>query len=122
MDPQMTSGNVAGGLTTLVEKALGANAKGSQVPIQGALEYGDLVPGPGRWIMDIPGHGFENLTGQQQGAHSSISSLQVEEHLTDIRFCLQSSFAGTRRLYAICADHIDFDCSSIIDEAETIEA
>ena len=118
---QMTSGNVAGGLTTLVEKALGANAKGSQVPIQGALEYGDLVPGPGRWIMDIPGHGFENLTGAAAGAHSSISSLQVEEHLTDIRFCLQS-LCGNKKTVRNMADHIDFDCSSIIDEAETIEA
>lgn len=37
---QMTAGNVAGGLTTLVEKALGANAKGGDVPIQSTLDTG----------------------------------------------------------------------------------
>ena len=119
---QMTSGNVAGGLTTLVEKALGANAKGSQVPIQGALEYGDLVPGPGRWIMDIPGHGFENLTGAAAGGSllhlftTGRGAPNGHPILPAIKLC------GNKKTVRNMADHIDFDCSSIIDEAETIEA
>jgi len=56
---QMTAGNVAGGLTTLVEKGLGANAKGGTVPIQGFLNYAEIPKGPsGRYIMAFPGAWF----------------------------------------------------------------
>lgn len=119
---QMTAGNVAGGLTTLVEKALGANAKGAKVPIQGALEYAELVPGPGRWIMNFPGHGFENLTGSAAGGavvHMFTTGRGAPNGnpvMPAIKLC------GNAKTVISMADHIDFDCSSIINETETLEA
>lgn len=118
---QMTSGNVAGGLTTLVEKALGANAKGDKVPIQGALEYAELVPGPGRWIMNFPGHGFENLTGSAAGGAivhlftTGRGAPNGNPIMPAIKLC------GNSKTVKSMADHIDFDCSSVIDETETVE-
>jgi len=56
-------GNVAGGLTTLEEKSLGAIQKGGQAPVRGILRYGDPAPrraggagGAGLWLLEAPGN------------------------------------------------------------------
>jgi altronate hydrolase len=55
-------GNVAGGLTTLEEKSLGAIQKGGQAPVRGVLRYGDPTPrcagggGGGLWLLEAPGN------------------------------------------------------------------
>jgi len=60
---QPTAGNIAGGLTTIEEKSLGAIAKGGTKPIQGVYEYGEQVKGKGLYIVDSPGREPEFLTG-----------------------------------------------------------
>ena len=57
-----TADNIAGGLTTIEEKSLGALAKSGSRPIEGLLGYGEEPPGPGLWFMDAPAAGVENLT------------------------------------------------------------
>ena len=59
---QPTAGNIAGGLTTIEEKSLGAIAKGGTRPIQGVYEYGERVQGKGLYIVDSPGREPEFLT------------------------------------------------------------
>ena len=59
---QPTSGNIAGGLTTIEEKSLGAIVKAGTRPIQDVLEYGDRPRGKGLFIVDTPGREPEFLT------------------------------------------------------------
>jgi len=59
---QPTKGNIAGGLTTIEEKSLGAIAKGGTKPIQAVYEYGDIPQGKGLFIIDSPGREPEALT------------------------------------------------------------
>ena len=59
---QPTTGNIAGGLTTIEEKSLGAIAKGGTKPIQGVYEYGERPQGKGLFIVDTPGREPEFLT------------------------------------------------------------
>jgi altronate dehydratase large subunit len=119
---QMTAGNVAGGLTTLVEKALGANAKGGNVPIQGTLDYAELVPQkPGRYIMNFPGHGFENLTGSAAGGAivhlftTGRGAPNGNPIMPTIKLC------GNSKTMRTMSEHIDVDVSSVIEEKETIQ-
>ena len=119
---QMTAGNVAGGLTTLVEKALGANAKGGSVPIEGALDYAELVPDkPGRYIMNFPGHGFENLTASAAGG--AILHLFTTGRGADTGHPIMPTvkICGNANTNRTMAEHIDVDVASVIDETETIE-
>ena len=60
---QPTSGNIAGGLTTIEEKTLGAIVKGGTKPIQEVYEYGERPQGKGLFIIDTPGREPEFLTG-----------------------------------------------------------
>ncbi len=61
---QPTPGNIAGGLSSIEEKSLGAIVKSGHRPIQGVLEYTDLITDQkGLWIKDTPGREPEILTG-----------------------------------------------------------
>lgn len=57
-----TRGNIAGGLTTIDEKSLGAIAKGGSRLIQGVYEYGEKITGKGLYIVDGPGFDAPSLT------------------------------------------------------------
>ncbi|MBA7707523.1 (2R)-sulfolactate sulfo-lyase subunit beta [subsurface metagenome] len=60
---QPTAGNIAGGLTTIEEKSLGAIVKGGTKPIREVYEYGERPQGKGLFIIDTPGREPEFLTG-----------------------------------------------------------
>ena len=59
---QPTTGNIAGGLTTIEEKSLGAIVKGGTKPIKDVYEYGERPQGKGLFIVDTPGREPEFLT------------------------------------------------------------
>ena len=61
---QPTPGNIAGGLSSIEEKSLGAIVKSGTRPIQGVLDYPEHVTTQkGLWIKDTPGREPEILTG-----------------------------------------------------------
>lgn len=62
-----TADNIAGGLTTIEEKSLGAIAKTGSGPIQGALDYACAPPHAGLWLMSAPAEATENLTALAAG-------------------------------------------------------
>jgi altronate dehydratase large subunit len=59
---QPTKGNIAGGLSTIEEKSLGAIIKGGTKPIKAVYEYGERPEGRGLFIVDTPGREPEFLT------------------------------------------------------------
>jgi altronate dehydratase large subunit len=59
---QPTTGNIAGGLTTIEEKSLGAIAKAGTRMIDGVYQYGERSTGKGLFIIDTPGREPEFLT------------------------------------------------------------
>lgn len=120
---QMTEGNIAGGITTLIEKAMGANAKGQNVPIQGTIEYGDrpFCVG-GRHIVSTPGHGFENLTGGA-AAGSQLILFTTGRGAPNGHPCIPAvKICGNKKTNANLASHIDVDVASVLEETETVKA
>ena len=64
MDNNPSPGNKQGGLTTILEKSLGAAAKGGTSPLTGVYKYGERVTRPGFAFMDSPGYDPASVTGQ----------------------------------------------------------
>jgi altronate dehydratase large subunit len=62
-----TPDNMAGGLTSIEEKSLGALAKTGSRTIMGVVGYGETAPGPGVWMMDAPAAAVENVTALAAG-------------------------------------------------------
>jgi altronate dehydratase len=72
-----TPGNKAGGITTLVEKAMGNIKKMGTSPVQGVLKLGERPPHPGLWIVDNRANGPDpvNLAGfAMAGASATVFS------------------------------------------------
>ena len=64
MDNNPSPGNKRGGLTTILEKSLGAVAKGGSAPLAGVYKYGEPIDRPGFVFMDSPGYDPCSVTGQ----------------------------------------------------------
>ena len=57
-------GNKAGGLTTILEKSLGAAAKGGTTNLTGVYKYGERIDAKGFVFMDSPGYDPASITGE----------------------------------------------------------
>jgi len=64
MDNNPSPGNKQGGLTTILEKSLGAAAKGGTTPLTGVYKYAEPVTAKGFTFMDSPGYDPVSVTGQ----------------------------------------------------------
>ena len=64
MDNNPSPGNKKGGLTTILEKSLGAAAKGGTTPLNGVYKYAETVTERGFVFMDSPGYDPASVTGQ----------------------------------------------------------
>ena len=67
MDNNPSPGNKKGGLTTILEKSLGAAAKGGTSPLTGVYKYAEPVTARGFTFMDSPGYDPASVTGQIAG-------------------------------------------------------
>jgi altronate dehydratase large subunit len=67
-----TPDNMAGGLTSIEEKSLGALAKTGTRTIAGVIGYGETPPRPGVWMMDAPAAAVENITALAAGGAQII--------------------------------------------------
>jgi altronate hydrolase len=67
MDNNPSPGNKQGGLTTILEKSLGAAAKGGTTPLVGVYKYAETVKAHGFTFMDSPGYDPASVTGQIAG-------------------------------------------------------
>ena len=81
---QPTRGNIAGGLTTIEEKSLGAFAKTGTAPLQGVLESGERPQGKGLFFMD-----GSAMTGELVGGETAAG---VQIHIYNLGGGLTSSF------------------------------
>jgi altronate hydrolase len=66
-------GNKLGGLTTILEKSLGAAAKGGTTPLNAVYNYADPVTEKGFVFMDTPGYDPVSATGQVAGGANILA-------------------------------------------------
>jgi altronate hydrolase len=72
-DDNPTPGNKDGGLTNIVEKSLGAVAKGGTSPLMDVVDYAERIGSPGLVFMNTPGYDPVSLTGLAAGGVNLIA-------------------------------------------------
>jgi altronate dehydratase large subunit len=117
---QPTPGNMAGGITTIEEKSLGAICKSGSMPIDDVLEYGQRVPGPGLYILDSPGKEAEIMTGLSAAGANVIIFSTGGGAPQGYPLVPVIKVAGNPRKCRIMKDHIDVDVSGIIESDLTV--
>jgi altronate hydrolase len=72
-DDNPTPGNKAGGLSNILEKSLGAVAKGGTSPLTDVYEYAERITSPGFVFMNTPGYDPVSLAGLAAGGCNMIA-------------------------------------------------
>jgi altronate hydrolase len=115
LDNNPSPGNKAGGITTILEKSLGAVAKAGSSPLNAVIDYAQAITTPGLTFMDSPGYDPCSATGQiAGGAHLILFTTgrgSVFGSLPAPTLKLASNAALARSM----SDDIDVDCSGVLD-------
>jgi len=120
---QPTGDNIAGGLSTIEEKAIGAMQKWGTKPIVGAVDYAQPIGDePGLWIMDTPGHGGESITGIAAAGSQVMSFSTGGGHTINHPLMITMRLTGNRESWEKMKDTMEVDVSDMFEGTSLDEA
>ncbi|MDQ1187432.1 UxaA family hydrolase [Agrobacterium larrymoorei] len=114
-------GNKLGGLTTILEKSLGAVAKGGSMPLKAVYEFAETVTEPGFVFMDTPGYDPVAVTGQVAGGCNVICFTTGRGSVSGFKPAPCIKIATNSEMYEHMKEDMDINCGDIVTGKETIE-
>ncbi len=120
MNNNPSPGNKAGGLTTILEKSLGAVAKGGTSNLQGVYEYAEPVTSQGFVYMDTPGYDPVSATGQVAGGANLICFTTGRGSAYGCAPSPSLKLATNTALWKKQEEDMDINCGEIIDGSATV--
>jgi len=117
-----TPDNMAGGLTTLEEKSLGAIAKGGSRPVVEVIDYADRPSRRGLVIMNTPSAACESMTGLVGGGAQIVIFSTGRGNAIGAPVAPTIKISGNPNTLAAMRENIDVDVSGIIDGGSSLEA
>ena len=120
MNNNPSPGNKAGGLTTILEKSLGAVAKGGTTNLNAVYEYAERVTERGFVYMDTPGYDPVSATGQVAGGANMICFTTGRGSAYGCAPAPSLKLATNSTLWVRQEEDMDINCGEIIDGRSTI--
>jgi len=121
MDNNPSPGNKAGGLTTILEKSLGAVAKGGTTTLADVVEYAEPVTTPGFVFMDTPGYDPVSVTGIVAGGANVVCFTTGRGSAFGCAPVPSLKLATNTPLYEHMSDDMDINAGGIVDGTTTVE-
>ena len=121
MNNNPSPGNRAGGLSTILEKSLGAVAKGGTSPLNDVIEYAEPVRARGLVFMDSPGFDPCSATGQVASGATLIAFTTGRGSAYGCKPSPSIKLSSNSEIYARMKDDIDLDCGPIASGGASIE-
>lgn len=121
LDNNPSPGNKQGGLTTILEKSLGAVAKAGNVPLRAVYDYAEPITERGLVFMDSPGFDPCSATGQVASGANLILFSTGRGSCYGCRPAPSLKMASNSDLYRRMADDMDIDCGVMITEKRTVD-
>jgi altronate dehydratase len=115
MDNNPSPGNKRGGLTTILEKSLGAVAKGGTAPLSGVYKFAEPITSPGFVYMDSPGYDPCSVTGQIASGATMIVFTTGRGSVSGYKPSPCIKLATNTEMYQRMAEDMDINCGDIID-------
>jgi len=122
MNHNPSPGNKAGGITTILEKSLGAAAKAGTTNLVEVYRYAEPVTAKGFVFMDTPGYDPVSATGQVAGGANVICFTTGRGSVYGCKPSPSLKLATNSALYKRMTDDMDINCGTIIDGTESIAA
>jgi altronate hydrolase len=108
-------GNIEGGLTTILEKSLGAVAKSGSAPLQAIYSYGEPISRKGFVFMDSPGYDPCSATGQTASGANILAFTTGRGSVFGSKPAPCIKLASNAAMAARMAEDMDIDCSPVLD-------
>ena len=121
MDNNPSPGNKKGGLTTILEKSLGATAKGGTSPLTGVFKYGEPIDKKGFTFMDSPGYDPASVTGQIASGCNVVTFTTGRGSAFGSKPAPCSKIATNTQMYERMTDDMDYNAGAILTEGKTVE-
>jgi len=121
MNNNPSPGNKAGGLTTILEKSLGAAAKGGTTTLTAVYEYAEAVTEKGFVFMDTPGYDPVSATGQVAGGANVLAFTTGRGSAYGCKPTPSIKLATNSEMYRRMIDDMDIDCGDIVEGVTVLE-
>jgi len=121
MDNNPSAGNKAGGLTTILEKSLGAVAKSGTTNLVDVVEYAQACTARGLIYMDTPGYDPVSATGQVAGGANLICFTTGRGSAYGCAPAPSLKLSTNTALWIKQQDDIDIDCGTLIDGLDSVD-
>jgi len=121
MNNNPSPGNKAGGLTTILEKSLGAAAKGGTTNLTGVYKYAEPVNAPGFAFMDSPGYDPASVTGQVASGANVVCFTTGRGSCFGFKPAPSIKLATNTEMYRRMEEDMDLNCGVILDGECTVE-
>ncbi len=121
MDNNPSPGNKAGGLTTILEKSLGAAAKGGTSPLNGVYKYAEPVTARGFTFMDSPGYDPASVTGQIAGGCNLVCFTTGRGSAFGSKPSPTIKVATNSAMAQRMSEDMDVDAGTILTEGTSVE-
>ena len=121
MDNNPSAGNKAGGLTTILEKSLGAIAKSGTTNLVDVVEFAQAVRSQGFVYMDTPGYDPVSATGQVAGGANLICFTTGRGSAYGCAPSPSLKLSTNTALWLKQQDDIDIDCGGIVEGLESVD-
>ncbi len=110
-----STGNKAGGLTTIYEKSLGAVAKGGSTPLTGVFDYAERISARGFTFMDTPGYDPVAVTGQVAGGCTLVLFTTGRGSVFGFKPAPTIKIATNNSTYQHMIEDMDINAGQILD-------
>jgi altronate hydrolase len=121
MNNNPSPGNKLGGLTTILEKSLGAAAKGGTTPLNAVYHYAEQVTAKGFVFMDTPGYDPVSATGQVAGGANIMCFTTGRGSAYGNKPCPSIKLATNSDIYRRMEEDMDINCGDIIEGVSLAE-
>ena len=121
MDNNPAPGNKKGGLTTILEKSLGAVAKGGNSILEDVLSYAEPLKNKGFNFMDSPGYDPVSVTGQVASGANVICFTTGRGSCFGCKPVPSLKLSTNTSMYEKMSEDMDINCGTIIEGKEKIE-
>jgi altronate hydrolase len=115
MNNNPSPGNKAGGLTTILEKSLGAAAKGGTTPLNGVYRYAEPVTAQGFVYMDTPGYDPVSATGQVAGGANVLAFTTGRGSAYGCKPTPSIKLATNSEMFRRMEEDMDINCGDVLD-------
>jgi altronate hydrolase len=120
LDNNPSPGNKRGGLTTILEKSLGAVAKGGQAELSAVYEYAERIDRPGFGFMDTPGYDPVSVTGLVAGGANIVCFTTGRGSVFGCKPAPSIKIGTNSELAASMPEDIDINAGTIVDGTQTV--